>query len=489
MIHRYRSLLFLFFSASFFIAAGSVIFYTYGYRFNFERGIFVYTGSLSLKTNIKTVTVKIDNVIISEKRLGILNDSIQVSGLHPGEHFVEVGTPGYKSWNKKIVIQSGLTTEFWNIFLTEENPEQEPIPGTEQVIKMFPAPNGLFATVKKEGDRYSVGVLDIGAETDEEVFSTTEALFLPALETNIEWSPESHRLIVPLTKEGQPLYMITDIKEKTSFSLNETVGMTDTLQAPRWDATTKDFLFFLRGDTLYRLNTNTPKDTVESPAELVAEHVAAYDLSGNKLYYLSSTDGLVYEINGHGNADTPKQTTPSPVAIDTHSAYSLIVYDDTRLSVIEESTGKFILYNEKAPVPLKELGRGVKSIQYSDDGKKLLYYTENEISVYFNQAWEVQPFRAADSIIQVARFSAPIRNIQWTKDYEHVIFSLNGSVKIIELDNRDRRNMTDFAAFSSPLLQILTRFDENAIYFVSENNTAPAVHRAKFTEQTGFFGL
>lgn len=488
MIHRYRSLLFLFFSASFFIAAGSVIFYTYGYRFSFERGIFIYTGSLSLKTNIKTVTVKIDNVVVSEKRLGILNDSIQVSGLHPGEHFVEVGAPGYKPWSKKIVIQSGLTTEFWNLFLTEENPEQEPVLGTERVIKMFPAPNGLFATVKKDDARYSVDVLDIGAETNEEVFSTTEALFLPALETNIEWSPESHKLIIPLTKEGRPLFMITDIKTKTSFSLNEAVKM-DALRAPRWDATTKDFLFFLRADTLYRLDTTTLTDTTESPAELVAEHVAAYDLSGNKLYYLGSSDGLVYEINGHGNQDTPKQITPSPVTIDTGSTYSLIVYDDTRLSIIEENTGKFMLYNEKAPTPLKELGKGVRSIQYSDDGKKLLYYTENEISVYFNRDWEVQPFRAADSVTQVARFSAPIRGVQWTKDYEHVIFSLNGSVKIIELDNRDRRNMIDFTTFSSPPLQILTRFDENALYFVSENDAAPAVHRSKFTERSGLFGL
>lgn len=467
MIHRYRTLLFFLFVGAFFIAASSVLFYAYGYRFSFERGIFIYTGSLSLKTNVETVSIKVDGELIPEKSLGLLNNSIHIAGLNPGEHFIEVGAPGYKSWGKKIVIQSGLTTEFWNIFLTEENYERTPVLETTKTIKMFPAPNGLFATVKKDGERYSVDVLDIGAEENTEVFSTTEAAFLPTIETNVEWSPESHKLIIPLIKDAKPLYAIVTIEDQEVLYLNDATSITTPLQAPRWDATTKDFLFFLSGDSLYRFDTSNP----EKAPELIVPHVAAYDISGKKLYYLSSESGIVYQINGNGKDDTPDQITPSPVTISEGSAYSLITYDDTRLSIIEEATGTLFVYNKQVTAsPLKELAKGIQSIQYSDDGKKLLFYSGNEISVYFNQDWEAQPFRGKDSIVQVARFSTPLKNIQWAEDYEHVIFSLGKSIKMIELDNRDRRDLSDLLTLDTPPLQILSRFGADTLYVVAEQS-------------------
>lgn len=468
MIHRHRTAIFFLFVTTFFITAGSVLFYAYGYRFSPERGIFIYTGSLSLKTNIETVAIAIDGASIPEKKLGILNNSIQIAGLNPGEHFVEVSAPGYRPWSKKIVIQSGRTTEFWNIFLTEEQYEQTPVPATEQVIKMFPAPNGLFATVKQDGNRYSVHILDIGAGESEEVFSTTEAVFLPDLETNIEWSPESHKLIIPLTKGGEPLYAIVTLKTKEAVMLNQAVNRDEVIRAPRWDATTKDFLFFLSQDTLYRYDTTTPNPYEQTtPTKLVAEQVPAYELSGDNLYFLKK-DGLIYEMNGHGDNDTPKPITAFPIAIDHQTAYSLIVYDETRLSIIEESTGTLHVFNKKVSPTLRALGVGINSLQYSDDGKKLLFFTDNEISVYFNQDWEAQPARDRDSIVQVGRFSTAIENVQWSEDYEHVLFSLGKNVKMIELDNRDRRGISDLLTLETPPLQLLSRFGTDTLYVVNE---------------------
>lgn len=491
MIHRHRTLLFLFFVLTFFISTGSVLFYTYGYRFSFERGIFIYTGSLSLKTNIDTVSITIDGITIPEKRLGILNNTIQVSGLNPGEHMIEVSASGYKPWARKIVIQSGVTTEFWNIFLTEENYKRTPVIATEQVIKMFPAPNGLFATVKKNDTQYSINILDIGAKENTEVFTTNEAVFLPTQETNIEWSPESHKLIIPLTKNNQPIYTITDIKTKQSHFLNEMTAMTTPISAPRWDATTKNFLFFLNQGNLYRFNTATFAGGSFAPVELVRSGVAAYELSGSKLYYLDATDGLIYETNGHGESDASKRVTPTPVTLNTKSPYSLIVYDETRLAIIEEYAGRLLVFNKSvSPNALRELGNGIKSLQYSDDGKKLLFYTDNEISVYFNQDWPAQPARANDSIVQVARFSAPINNVQWTEDYEHVLFSLGKTIKMIELDNRDRRGLSNLVTLENNPTQMLARFGTDTLYIVSETSPdAPAVFDIILPQYTTLFGL
>ncbi len=469
MLKRHRTLLFLGFSLSFFVTSGSILFYTYGYRFSLERGIFIYTGSLSLKTNVEAVSIAVDNVTLPERRLGLLNNSIHIAGLNPGEHMIEVSAPRYRTWSKKVVIQSGITTEFWNIFLTEENYSKQAVSATENVIRMFPAPNGLFATVKKADRHYAINVLDIAGEKDTEVYATDEAAFLPEKEENIEWSPESHKLIIPLMKEGTPLSVVVNIKTKEMIDLNTTTNIKTAIRSPRWDATTKDFLFFLDGTTLYRYDTSSP----ETAPKLVMENVAGYDLSGNKLYYLSSANGVVYQISGNGSVDTPKQITPAPIALGSITdRSSLIVYDDTRLSIIKEDTGTLYTYNKRIESnPLKVLGTGVKSLQYSDDGKKLLYFTDSEITVYFNQNWEAQPFRAADSIIQIARFSSPIMNVQWAEDYEHVIFSLGKNIKMIELDNRDRRGLADLLSLDAEPLQILPRFQSDSLYVVNESSS------------------
>lgn len=496
MLLRSRRILFLLFTTSFFIVASSVLFYAYGYRFSFERGIFIYTGSLSLKTNVQTVTLKIDDDTIPQKSLGLLNNSIHIAGLNPGEHMIEVAAPGYKSWNKKVVIQSGLTTEFWNIFLTEDAYTREPVLSTEDTIKMFPAPNGLFATVKKSGNRYAIDVLDISGDTTEEVFATTEAVFVPTLDTNIEWSPESHRLIIPLMKNDALIYAIVDIKTKAVWYLNEAAMITTPLRSPRWDATTKDFLFFLSQNSLYRFDTSTlSAERPTAPATLVAEQVATYDLSGKKLYYLNNENGVVYQVSGNGSTTTPEQITPAPASIDARHLYSLIVYDDTRLAIIEKGSGRLFVYNKKATEqPLKELAQGIKSIQYSDDGKKLLFYSDNEISVYFNQNWEAQPFRALESVTQIARFSTPIKNIQWAEDYEHVIFSLGKSIKLIELDNRDRRGLSDLLTLDAEPLQLLARFPTDSLYIVNEATNETLLGNTVFSitlpqYATNIFGL
>ncbi len=477
MFNRHRRLIFWLFTASFFIAASSILFYTSGYRFSFERGIFIYSGSLSLKTNVETVSITIDNELIPENNLGILNNSIQVAGLNPGEHFVEVTAPGYRTWSKKFVIQSGLTTEFWNIYLTEENYERVTIPQTENALRMFPSPDGLFAIIKKNDTRSSVDILDIEGQENKEVFATTEAFFSPTLETNIEWSPESHKLIIPLIQNDQPTYTIVTVETGEQFSLGQAAQVTDTIRSPRWDATTRDFLFFLSGQGLYRYDT---RSTTE-PAKRIMDNVAAYDLSGNKLYYLKSDNGQVYKINGNGNDNSPTEITEVPLLINPESAYSLITYDDTRLSLIEEKNGKLFVYNKKAGNPLKEIHTGVKSIQYSDDGKKLLFYTGNEIAVYFNQDWEAQPFRSLDSIIQVARFSNPIENVEWAEDYEHVIFTLGKNIKMIELDNRDRRDFIDLLTLESRPLQLLPRFGSDTLYIVSETSSPDLLSNAVFS--------
>lgn len=491
-MRRFRPFLFWLFVCLFFSTTSGVLFYTFGYRFNFQRGIFVYTGSISIKSTPETVDIYVDNELVPQAKLGILNRSVHIGGLAPGEHFIKVTLPGYSTWSKKTTIQSGLSTEFWNVFLVKENNTPETISGTVGAEKVFQArEKWLLAVAKKSGATFSVDVLDTNAKTDTPIFSLADVSLPKDGEENIEWSPDDKKLLVPLEQNGARSYYVIDIATKKALSLNEFTKTKElgSIKNPRWDPANRNFLLYLKSNTLYRVDTGS----ADAIPLFVRENIRDYNFSGENIYYLSNDNGIIYRVPGNSPDTKPTQITTFSLNLIPDSPYSLILYDDARLTLREHKTGKLWIYN-KLPTSetiLREIAeKDVKGVQFSDDGKKLLFFTGNEISVYFVRDWEAQPLRTNDTITQVARFSQTIKNVVWAEDYEHIFFSLGNTAKMIELDNRGKRNITDLATFSSPLLQILPRFDENYIYFTaSSDGTTDAVSRIQPYQKLNIFGF
>jgi hypothetical protein len=470
----------------FFVTVCAVLFYAFGYRFNFQRGIFIYTGSISIKSNLQTVNISIDDELIPSQRLGILNNAILVSGLTPGEHFIKVSADSYLPWSKKAIVQSGLSTDFWNVLLVKENAQPQKIPQANSALKIFPAPNkNLFAVAQTQNDEFIVSTLDTDTLENKQVFSFVQAE-LTSNEENIEWSPDNRQLIIPVESSAMRAYSVVNLKDNNVIEWQKLTPSERSLSNPRWDPTTRNFLFYLSSNTLYRANAEILGET----PLFVKENVSAYDISGNNIYYLSNDNGIIYRIPTDRPDAEPVQITTAPIDINFSDAYSLVAYDDSRLAIREHSSGKLFVYNKLSAdeIIFKALAEnGVKGAQFSDDGKKLLFFTDNEIAVYFTSAWETQPVREKNTSMQVARFSNAIKNIQWAKDYEHILFTVNGTAKIIELDNRDRRSIEQIVSFPSPIAQALSRLESNRVYFILATGELYFIEFP--TLQSNFFGF
>jgi hypothetical protein len=142
MRRHLRRIFFWTFTILFFITAPTVTVYALGYRFNFERGIFIYTGSITLKANPSVVDIVIDGKK-GEGNIDRINNSYHIGGLKPGEHFIQISAPGYNTWSKKAIVSSGLSTEFWNVLLTRTGYEETPYP-VANAQKAFPAPKSTL---------------------------------------------------------------------------------------------------------------------------------------------------------------------------------------------------------------------------------------------------------------------------------------------------------------------------------------------------------
>jgi len=106
----------------------------------------------------------------------------------------------------------------------------------------------------------------------------------------------------------------------------------------------------------------------------------------------------------------------------------------------------------------------------------------------FLRKWEAQPFREENEIQNLIRLSSPIENVFWYSDYEHVFFSQNKKVKLIELDSRDRRIGQDI--FENNLDGFPATYDMgNGYYFFVKNTDAgKKIQYFIFPDVTGFFG-
>lgn len=116
-----RSLFFWTLVLVFIIVAPTLVLYSTGYRFDWKKGIFVHSGTITFKSNPQNIRTTLNGVNKESNRINRINRSFNLTGLLPGNYDLEISAPEFNSWSKKVYVHSGLATEFWNIILTRKN--------------------------------------------------------------------------------------------------------------------------------------------------------------------------------------------------------------------------------------------------------------------------------------------------------------------------------------------------------------------------------
>jgi Tol biopolymer transport system component len=476
-----RRFFFWFLVLLFIITVPLIIFYAVGYRFSPSRGIFIYGGSITIKSNPSRVDILIDGEMISKNRVSFLNNSYHISGINPGEHLIEVKTSGFRPWTKKAAVSSGVSSEFWNVLLARENYSRTGYQASG-VKKYFISPESdKIALVYEKEDGFSVAVLDIGDNIATEIFSSSQYSFSSNEKENIEWNPNEERIIIPSEKEGKKYYFVVELKTKNAINLKDVSGLQN-LRSVRWDSDNKNIAYFIADGHLYSFNLENREKL------LVAENVSGFDVSSGYIYYLQLPSAIIYRADT-GSLDSPEQITTSSLPLDNDNRCRIIAYDEKRIAVINDQNGRLFIYNKgEDGTYLRELSSEVRDAQFSDDGKKLLFWSDREIFVYFNREWKVQPARAENETKNITRFSENLKNVRWSKDYEHIVFSVGNKIKIIELDHRDHRNVEDIVEIKTGDSEIVSDFSNNKLYFTDLVGCCFDLFSIEFPEKVGFLG-
>lgn len=477
----------------FLLTTPAIILFLMGYRYSFERGIFIHTGSITIQTNpSENLNIRIDQEPISSSTSRI-NRSFHIEGIKPGKHHLSVSAPGFKEWSKEILVKSGVSTEFWNILLARTQYAQTAFEAPRGTLAFFPARDERVAFLSEYGGETIITILDRATGEHRQIFSTTQFFPHPdGIEHRIQWSPrrDNFLLVSLLSKETS---------EEHTFILRtddaRTIDLKDILAVPHprsvlWSPG-EDVVFFLSKNALYQ----SPVD-VEFRETLIADDIATYSFIDGEVLSIGSSHGYI-QIFSPDAPERKKQKTsilPEDLIKNVSEKLSLIAYDEARIAILDHNTGKlFILHQGESDERLIELSSSAKGAQFSDDGKKLLYWSDWEISVFFTKKWEVQPARIERERLDVGRFSRMIDHVQWGKSYEHILFSSGNELQILELDDRGGRNATSLISFSSSPLQISSLGNQNEILFLTHPETEvsapPLLSRITFPEPVGFFSF
>lgn len=495
--------------ALFLIVAPTVALNAWGYRFDFHRGVFVHSGTITLKTNPQNFSVYIDGKLEDSKKLNRINNSYNISGLIPKNYNIRIEAPGFQPWTKTMEVHSGVSTEFWNVLLVKNEYVRTPY-AADGAEKFFISPkNDYIAYTRPDDSGVTVKIIEIKNKAISNSFSFPGWKFIDdSREENIEWSPNGNYISIPLKKmtvaapekptllkiqaqkdNTQPIeikteysYFVGDPNTNNYFNLNELVNKND-LKNVRWDPQDKNYLFFLSGNSFYKANINDKTDIT-----LIADNVSSFDLSKTSIYYAQMPNELVFKTDLDGKSGLVQVTSDFPEKLSSPNE-KLIVFDDMRIAFLNTDENLYIFNRGDFDTYFKKLGSNIKGMQFSDDGKKLLFRTNNEISAYFLRQWSVQPVRNEDEIQDITRYSETLKNVQWFKDYEHILFSVGPHVKIIELDSRDHRISMDFLKTANDLPSMTYNGSLDKLFFIDNNDNLSDIYSVVFPEPSAFLGI
>ncbi len=398
MTKKIRSILFLICLSLFLIIAPLIIFYSQGYRFDFETKKITQTGGLFLNILPKQSEIYLDGKLV--KKTDFFFGSAFIENLLPRKYNVRVKKQGFFPWNKDLEIKEKQVTDAKNIILFPENPKLNLL--TKGVENFWFSPNGKKIILKEnEENTWALKLYDLDKMIKSHLIEETD-IFAKGVELlNLEFSQDS-----------KEIYLNVGMKEQE-----------------------KNFIL--------KINEVQPILTESELVKPDFTELIASEIFINNNYYLDISGNLYKN-------ETKLSEKPFPIKKET--GYTLKVFqnflflqENEILYLFDQDAKSFDKFFEKT-----------LNLKISPCLQKIVYFSDSEI-------WLLSD----DEKIFLFRLSEKIRNCFWLNS-DYLIFSTENSVKITEIDKRDRLNIVEISKSENPKM-FWNEYDKK-LYVLKENS-------------------
>jgi len=395
MERKTRTILFLIFTLLFFLVSPLIIFYSLGYRLDFENKKIAKTGGLFLKIFPKQTQVYLDNKSI--KKTDFIFGSVLIENLLPKNYMVRAEKKGYFPWEKFLEIKEGEVTEAKEVILFPKNPEFEIL--LTEVKNFWISPDGRkIISQKTEGDGWSLKFYDPERKIEIGLINEKEINQKGATLMNLDFSRDLNEINLEV-----------EIEEKLkifSILLNETPP-------------------FLREKELEKL----PFDVI------------AFQKTESNIYYLDNF-GFVFKTDI--SLREILRLNREAFSIKDGMEYKLIIFGDW----VFLKEGNCLYYLNFEFNSFEKLFGEISNLKISPDNKNLVVFSDSEIWVVFLEEKSDQPRKKAGEKIFITRLSEKIEDVFWIGP-NYLVFNSGNKIKICEIDDRDKINIYDFGKFEA----------------------------------------
>ncbi|MFH1255120.1 MAG: PEGA domain-containing protein [bacterium] len=413
MTLKVRRILSLAFIILFFLITPALILYAAGYKISKNGFSMQRTGMFIIDSKPEGAKIYIDGEIQKYWQGSIFGNKkfiatpAKIKNLLPGEYNVKLELEGYWSWQKKLAINQGDSTFAENIYLFKNILPVLIAQADSGSLRLSPTKN---QAVILSSDAITFLNLRDESERQEKKISGGKDIF----------GPESGDKII-----------IGDYLYDNSNNSAEAEDLKKLYKNSSAYKLSGNFLYYRDKNSIYRA------EPPGSPEKIISGGDFDDYLVKNNILYLITRSGQTTNLEAIG--ESTGQIIKS-ISLPYSENYSFINYEQDILNIYDQNKKSLCLID-----PLSDYGRLVEIINNAEttfwaNQKKLLYANDFEIWIYDTES---------QSKTLITRISEEIKNASMHKSEDYIIYSTKQSINAIELDEREKRNITELVKFDS----------------------------------------
>ncbi|MGB2762467.1 MAG: hypothetical protein WBC21_02900 [Minisyncoccales bacterium] len=460
MSKKTRTILICVLISLFFLITPILILYSQGYRFDFnspDGGIKItQTGGLFLKVLPKNTEVFLDGKL--NEKTSFFFGSVYIDNLLPKKYNIRVEKEGYNIWEKNLEVKEKEVIEAKNIILIPKNLELQTL--SQQVEDFWILSKEKVILKEISEDEWALKIFNLENNLKSHLISEKEISKKEPELLELKISPNGEKVILKIGLKERLEHFILDLTE----SPNKLIFFDSLLPEP--DIEKLDFhpqepniIFFFKNEKLFEFELS------ENSSQLVLEGILTYKILENSIYYIDKS-GYIFKNNSSFGFEEKINNVPFPLKKEIK--YTLKV--EQGFIFILENNILYLFNPEKKD--FEKIFEPIKNTKISPDGKKILYFNEHEIWTMFLEEQKEQPKKEAMAKQFLNRFSEKINNVSWLNSH-YLIFNLEGKIKVIEIDDRDKMNNYELYSgikkfnWSSEFKQLYILTKKNSLNFIS----------------------
>lgn len=428
-----RRILYITFIFAFFIITPMVIFYATGYKFNLQGVKLEKTGVFILDSSPQGAKIYVNGKLqqaflkkIFSQESNYITTPAKIKGFLPDEYDITMELDGYFPWNKKLTIYPNTSTYAEDVFLYKKSLPISVL--AEKINSLELSPDKTKLAALADG-RIAILNLSNGGQNSlpaPSEYSTSSSA----------WSPDGNNLLI-----GNVIINDTGAPTIDLYKYGKNI------YAAAWDEANGNMLYYRNDDDLFSFELSA-----KIPAKILSNKQFDSYLIKNGNIFLTKKTGAAMNLEIYNiNSGQPVGNISLPGLI----SYNFINPSHQLLNLYDSVGQKLYLIDPFSTYsPLRATLDNVKYANWTN-GNKLLYGNDFELWL----------FNLDDSRkTLLTRISQEIKNAVWHPDNNYVIYNTNDVIYAIELDEREKRNITEMLKFND-ISDLSINKQGNILYF------------------------